>query len=130
MPVGIYVTYASAPADATIANSYNPNTLTKSAFNISGEIGVIPELVTVGAAIRRGHSGVEDGDGANETDNAILLTATYKLSQNMLASVSYTTASGSYWNQVNPDTVVNPNGLDNTHLTGSKTVTLNLFTLF
>ncbi len=120
-PVGIYASYATAPADATVYNSYNPNTLTKSSFNISAEVGVLPGIATVGAAIRRGQSGIDDGAGSNEADNAIMMTGTYKLSQNMLASLSYTIASGSYWTANN-----NANKL----ATGSKTATLNLFTLF
>jgi hypothetical protein len=47
-----------------------------------------------------------------------MLTATYKLSQNMMASLTHTTNSGSYWTQANIDAV------------GSKTTTINLFTLF
>jgi len=90
----------------------------RSSFNVSGELGVLPGVATLGAAIRRAKSGVDDGTGANATDNAFMLTATYKLSQNMMASLSYTTSSGSYWNQTNIDAI------------GSKTTTLSLFTLF
>lgn len=121
MPVGIYASYATAPADAVTANSYNGGTMTRSAVNVSGEVGVIPGIATVAAAIRRGQSGIDDGTGSNETDNAIMMTVTYKLSQNMMASLSYTIASGSYWTANN-----NANKL----ATGSKTATLNLFTLF
>ncbi len=129
MPIGLYASYATAPA-TTITNSYNIGTLTRSAFNISGEVGVLPGIATVGAAIRRGLSGIDDGSGTNATDNAIMMTATYKLSQNMMASLSYTIANGSYWSQINPDIAANPNKLNNTLLAGSKTATLNLFTLF
>lgn len=121
MPVGIYASYATAPADANITNSYNTGSMTRSAFNMAGEVGVIPGIATVGGALRLGQSGVDDGSGGNATDNALMLTATYKLSQNMMASLSYTTASGSYWTA---------NNSANTIATGSKTVTLNLFTLF
>ena len=97
----------------------------RSSFNVSGELGVLPGVATLGAAIRRAKSGVDDGTGANATDNAFMLTATYKLSQNMMASLSYTTSSGSYWAQ--------PSGngtLTNAENIGSKTTTLSLFTLF
>ena len=129
MPVGIYVSYARAPYDV-LGNTYNlvdpAATLDRSSLNISGEVGVIPGIATLGAAIRRAKSGVADGAGANATDNAIMLTATYKLSQNMMASLSYTTNTGSYWNQ--PSAICA--GANNTQCTGSKTTTLNLFTLF
>jgi len=119
MPVGFYASYARAPFDAVTPNTYNMGgTLDRSSFNVSGEVGVLPGIATLGAAIRRAKSGVDDGTGANATDNAIMLTATYKLSQNMMASLSYTSNSGSYWTQTNIDAI------------GSKTTTINVFTLF
>jgi len=136
MPVGFYFSYAKAPVVAaliggTTGNTYNMDgVFDKSSFNISGEIGVIPAKATLGAAIRRGKSGVDDGDGANATDNAVMLTATYKLAQNMILSLSYTSASGSYWDQINPDIAVNPIGYTYRQIIGSKTTTLSLFTLF
>ena len=128
MPAGFYFSIARAPyVSSTAPNSYNMGgTLTRSSFNVSAEVGILPGIATLGAAIRRAKSGVADGAGANATDNAIFLTATYKLSQNMMVSLSYTTNTGSYWN-------LEPGGLGtgtNTQLTGSKTTTLNLFTLF
>lgn len=131
MPTGLYVTYARAPYDAVVANAYNMGgTLTRSSFNIAAELGVLPGMATIGAAIRRGNSGVDDGTGSNASDNAIMLTVTYMVAQNMMASFTYTRNSGSFWNQVNPDTTVNPGGLTNTNLIGSKTTTFNVFTLF
>lgn len=127
LPVGIYITYATAPADTTLGNAYNtnpdpgvtsPNTLTRSALNVAGEVGVVPGIATLGAALRFGQSGVDDGTGKNQSDNAIFLTGTYKLSQNMMGSLSLTNAGGSYWNAQNKTAI------------GSKTVTLNLFSLF
>ncbi len=132
-PVGFYASYAKAPgvsaadlaADPTAANAFNSGTLDRSSFNVSAEVGVLPGIATLGAAIRRAKSGVDEGilaggpaTGANATDNAIMLTATYKLSQNMMATLSYTANSGSYWTQANIDA------------TGSKTTTINVFTLF
>jgi hypothetical protein len=127
LPVGIYVTYATAPADTALGNAYNSNpdpaittfnTMTRSSFNVAGEVGVLPGIATLGAALRFGQSGVDDGTGNNQSDNAVFLTGTYKLSQNMLASLSFTSASGSYWNAQNRANI------------GSKIVTLNLFSLF
>lgn len=119
MPVGFYASYASAPVgDNGLTNTYNTGTLTRSSLNLSGELGVIPEKATLGVAIRRGKSGVDDGTGANATDNAIMLTASYKLEQNMLARLSYVTQSGGFWTQSNIDA------------TGSKTTMINVYTLF
>ena len=132
MPVGFYASYATAPAGT--ANTYNmdpaaaisPSTVpaiygtaTKSSFNISVEVGVIPEKVTLGAAYRSGRSGVAIvGAASNASDNAIMLIATYKLAQNMMASFSLTSASGQYWDAAHQDAL------------GSGTTTINLLTLF
>ena len=135
MPAGFYVSYARAPYDASVANVHDMGgTLTRSSFNVAAELGVLPGVATIGAAIRRGDSGLVDGSGANASDNAIMLSLTYQLAQNMLLSVSHTTSSGSYWNQVNRYNNVNPNpnpnGLTNAGLIGSRTTTLNVSTLF
>jgi hypothetical protein len=139
MPTGFYFSYAKAPASTVggLQNVYaaDPNaaafavanpaatpltagTLDRSSFNIDAEVGVIPEVVTLGAAIRRGKSGVADATGANLSDNAYFLTATYKIAQNMLARLSYTSQSGGYWDQIHTNAI------------GSKTTTINLYTLF
>ncbi len=132
MPAGFYASYATAPADT--ANTYNMDpakavagnavltssygSATKSAFNISAEVGVIPEKVTLGAAFRFGKSGVAAGGSSNASDNAITLVATYKLAQNMMTSLSITSASGEYWDAPHQDAL------------GSVTTTINLLTLF
>jgi hypothetical protein len=122
MPVGFYASYAKAPAGK---NAYNIDlstntygTAVKSSFNFSAEVGVIPEKATLGAAVRRGRSGVVVGTATNASDNAIMFIATYKLAQNMMASFSYTGATGQYWNTAHQNAL------------GSKTTTINLFTLF
>lgn len=130
MPVGFYASYATAPAGT---NTYNMDpaaavspvtvptiygTATKSALNISAEVGVIPDKVTLGAAIRFGKSGVKVGGDSNASDNAIMLVATYKLAQNMMASFSLTSASGGYWDAAHQNAL------------GSGTTTINLSTLF
>jgi hypothetical protein len=134
-PVGFYASYATAPAGN---NTYNMDpaaavpgntvpiglngpygTATKSAFNISTEVGVIPDKVTLGAALRFGKSGVAIPAGpANASDNAITLLATYKLAQNVLGSFSLTSASGGYWDAAHQNAL------------GSATTTINLFALF
>jgi hypothetical protein len=130
LPVGFYASYATAPAGT---NTYNMDpaaavpgsavttvygTLTKSAFNISAEVGVIPDKVTLGVAVRNGKSGVTVGSNSNASDNAISLIATYKLAQNMMATFSLTNASGGYWDTAHQNAL------------GSGTTTINLIALF
>ena len=129
-PVGFYASYATAPAGT---NTYNIDpaaavpgsavtvrygTATKSAFNLSAEMGVIPDKATLGFAVRSGRSGVAIGGASNASDNAITLLATYKLAQNMMASLSLTSASGGYWDAAHQNAL------------GSATTTINLFALF
>ncbi|MGB8517831.1 MAG: hypothetical protein WCD45_08075, partial [Gallionella sp.] len=139
MPVGFYATYATAPASPNpgiLNNTYNGGTLTRSSFNLAAEVGVVPGVATVGAAIRRGNSGVADATGANATDNAIYLTATYKIQQNMMARLSYVNQSGSFWNQSAAGSfsaangVVGVAGQTNAQFIGTSTTMLNMYVLF
>ncbi len=133
MPLGIYFSYAKAPVITAVGapiNQFNacvaaPGApcFTKSAFNVAAELGVVPEKVTVGAAIRRGKAGFADANGSNAGDNAIYLTATYKLAQNLLTRFSYVSQSGSAW-------VSNAANTGTTNLFGSKSWTVNLYALF
>lgn len=116
MPVGFYASYASAPVIyGAGGNMYNNGgalaavgaglgvTAKKSSFNISAEVGVLPEVATIGLGIRRGKSGTNTGSGlagANDTDNAWLLAGTYKLQQNLLLQLVYTKQSGTFYNSV------------------------------
>jgi hypothetical protein len=119
MPLGIYVTYASAAAsDAVTTNAYNGGADTRSSFNIAAELGVIPEKATIGFGIRRGKSGDTTITGSNASDNAILLEASYKLAQNMLLNLIYTKQSGDYWDA------------NNTAALGSTQTLINLATIF
>jgi len=124
MPLGIYASYARAPVvSAGYANVYNnnpdyPSTETKSSFNISAELGVVPEKVTIGAGIRMGKSGVAYNGSSNASDNAILLEASYKLAQNQMLNLYYTKQSGGYWDAVNAD------------MYGSSQIALNMAILF
>jgi hypothetical protein len=141
MPTGFYASYARAPAVVDPTTGLNTNTyadpnaggnglLTRSSFNISGEIGVVPERATLGVAVRLlGKSGVDEGsmkttvaNGTNASDNAIMLTASYKIEQNMLARLTYTKNSGSYW--------FSNGGTGTTDVIGSTTTTINVYTLF
>lgn len=125
MPLGIYAEFATAPVDNTVSNIFNqaviagsptatPGTQTKSSFNISAELGVIPEKATIGFGIRRGKSGQAIGASTNASDNAILLEASYKMAQNMLLNLYYVSQSGDFWNAANSDAL------------GSKETAINL----
>jgi hypothetical protein len=119
MPTGFYFSYAKAPVSTTgVANAYNAGTADRSSFNVDAEIGVVPEVATIGAAIRRGKSGVAAGSSTNASDNAYYLTATYKIQQNMLARLSYVAQSGDLWTTAYANTV------------GSRTTAVNLYVLF
>jgi hypothetical protein len=126
MPVGFYASYATAPAGtAVLVNTYNNGgTLTRSSVNFDAEVGVVPEIVTIGAAIRRGNSGFASATGGNASDNAIMLTGTYKIQQNMMARLSYVKQSGDYWN------LANANGGTNAQQLGTQTTMLNMYVLF
>jgi len=132
MPTGFYFSYANAPVASAgqAVNAFNGGQLTRSSFNVDAEIGVIPEVATIGAAIRRAKSGVDAGfantgvaNGSNASDNAIFLTATYKVAQNMLARLSYVKQSGDYW------TLVNGTGT-NASATGDTVYAVNMYVLF
>ena len=122
MPLGIYASFARAPVVAASAttdgNLFNGGTDTRSSFNISAELGVIPEVATVGFGIRRGKSGEAVGGSNNASDNAILLEGSYKLRQNMMLNLVYVSQSGDYWTSAQSDAV------------GSKQTSINLATIF
>jgi hypothetical protein len=123
MPLGIYAEYARAPT-STLGNAYNADPAgtgnaadTKSSFNISAELGVIPEKATLAIGLRRGKSG-DTTSGSNASDNAFLLGASYKLRQNIMVNLYYVSQSGDYWNA------------GNTAAVGAKQTTINLATIF
>jgi hypothetical protein len=130
MPLGIYASYARAPASTGLGNAYNvtvdptdtsltvDGADTKSSFNISAELGVIPQKATLAIGIRRGKSGVTSITGSNASDNAILVGASYKLAQNIMVNLYYVSQSGDYWTQTNTDAI------------GAKQTTINLATIF
>ena len=91
MPVGIYASYAKAPASGAVANLFNTSTAAdKKAFTISADVGVMPEKATIEMGIRRG----KNGAATLSTDNAYMIGGTYKLAQNMMAQLTYSHLSG------------------------------------
>lgn len=111
MPIGFYASYARAPVAAVgMANAYNSGgAFTKSSFNFSTELGVIPEKATIGFAIRRGKDGAANASNANSSDNAILVEGSYKLRQNLLINLYYVNQSGDAWaaGVGNKETIIN-----------------------
>ena len=79
---------------------------------------MIPEKATLAFAIRRGKSGQAYNGSSNATDNAILVSASYKLRQNMMVNLYYVSQSGDWWDQANQDAL------------GSKLTAINLATIF
>jgi len=135
METGIYVTYATAPADvngnamaggwsttrkanavvgdvANLAGGFAAVNKATS-FNVAGSLEIVPGLATLQAALRSAkNGGVAGADG----DNAFMIGATYELAQNIEIGLNYTAQSGSAWN--NPLAV------------GKKTSTLLMEALF
>lgn len=111
MPLGIYASYARAPVVAAnpatghVGNAFNTfmtqdgfgnpvwatGTKEKSAVNLAVELGLIPDVATFGVAVRRGIN----GNGLS--DNAVFLSGTYQVAQNILLSLLLTNARGDYW---------------------------------
>ena len=121
MPVGFYASYANAPAPSVGGpdNAFNSGgAASRSSLNFSTEWGVIPEKATLAFAIRRGKSGQAYNGSSNATDNAILVSASYKLRQNMMVNLYYVSQSGDWWDQANQDAL------------GSKMTAINLATIF
>ncbi len=117
MSTGLYVTYATAPADAVNVNMMNAgwSPVTKAgnapvnpvgfvvgsstSFNVAGSLELIPGIATIQGAVRR----AKNGNFANSGDNAIMIGATYELAQNIEIGLNHTVNSGSAWNGlVNP----------------------------
>jgi hypothetical protein len=155
MPLGLYLTYVTAPASGEGAaattsdsnyNALNAGSLTRSSINFAAELGIIPEKATVGFAVRQGNSGLDKGrvtngnstaNATNEnlTDNAIYLTASYKLAQNLLVRLSWVNQTGSYWDTAVSSNYTGYNGTKGSDKLpaqdiGSNSTTFNLYALF
>jgi hypothetical protein len=110
MPVGFYASYGTAPAGTATEvnpfNSCNPtpaanagvctSTKASTSFNVAGEFGVLPHLMTVQVALRKANTGAASNNG----DNSLMLGVVYELAQNIGLSFHHTQQSGSAWNEV------------------------------
>jgi hypothetical protein len=103
MPLIVVASYAKAPKPTgTLDSAFNPGGVTdRKAFTLSAELGVVPEVATVGAGYRKGNNGAASG---SDGDNSFLLSASYKLQQNLMLQLVYTKQSGSAWNGTAGDT--------------------------
>ena len=114
MPLGVYVSFGMAPAvsDANFnGNHFNSGGLvTARSTNLAAQVGVVPGVVTLMAAVRQGHNGGVDANGDALTDNAVMVGTTYNLAVNVEASLSYTAQSGTAWDAANAATGVEPPG--------------------
>lgn len=113
MPLGLYLSFGMAPAisDANFAgNHFNSGGLvTARSTNIAAQLGVVPGVATLMAAVRQGHNGGVDANGDALTDNAVMVGATYNMAVNVEASLSYTAQSGTAWD-ADPVTGAEPAG--------------------
>lgn len=89
MPLGVYFTYATAPASGTTVNEFNQGTANaKKATAFLAELGVLPG-VTVIAAYRK----ADTGAATNSKDDAITIGGTYALAQNVNLQLTHTSRS-------------------------------------
>jgi hypothetical protein len=102
MPVGFYASFGTAAAGtATETNVLNPaggtgapGAKSANSFNVAAEFGIVPHVATVQVALRM----AKNGAATNDSDNALMLGATYALAQNVSLSFHHTMQSGSAWN--------------------------------
>lgn len=112
MPLGIYLTHASASASGVNLNFFNTQAKAKSATTIAGQLGVLPGKATLLMAYRKGDNGKATGN----TDNSLMLGGTYQLVQNVQLQLNHEKYSGSAY--------------DGTPADGNKLTTLMLFAAF
>ena len=104
MPLLLVASYANAPASSTVnnANLFNGNGLSRKSLNFGAELGVIPGVATVQLGLRSAKSGGADAvTGANMSDNAIMIGATYSIALNVRLEATFSKYSGDTYNAAN-----------------------------
>ena len=95
-PLGAYFSYATAKKSDPnkVANMFNgsPNKA-KSAWALAGELGVIPNRVTVALAYRSGKDGDPNGDG-KDSEKATTVGVNYNATQNVEVQLNHSIYSG------------------------------------
>lgn len=98
MEAEVYVQNATAAkrSAATVNSAHNTSLVhDRTALTIGGEVGVIPHVLTVGAAYRNAKSGSNNAaTGSSHTDNALTLAVVYDLVQNVALHATYIKYSG------------------------------------
>jgi hypothetical protein len=125
MPLGVYASYGTAAASATsgvaATNMFNADTVNaKTSLNVAASLEFM-KATTLQAGVRMGKQW-------GETDNAIMVGATYDLAQNIALGLNYTMQSGSYWDKAAAGTL--PAGANVTNDNGKNATTLLLEALF
>jgi len=116
LPLGVYLSFGLAPAvtDTNFSGNYfNPGGLqTARSTNLAVQVGVVPGVATLMAAVRQAKNGGLDEAGNPATDNAVMVGATYNFTVNVEASLSYTTQSGTAWDTpaTGPNAGIEPAG--------------------
>ncbi len=98
MPLLVVASYATAPVTTGVQNQFNTGTLTRSAFNVGAELGIVKNVATVQVAYRNGQSGIAAADGSNATDNAFMIGATYAIALNARLELTYASLNGTLYN--------------------------------
>ncbi len=110
MPLTFIASYANAPVGANgMGNMYNNAggvaQFSASAFTVGAELGIVPNTATVQVGMRVAKSGLDAGmmttgtaNGANASDNAFMLGATYAFALNVRAELTYIHNSGDVYN--------------------------------
>lgn len=98
MPLGVYLSYGNAKKSSSVAgsipNMVNSSTFdNKNAMSFSSELGIIPEIMTIGAAFRKANN----GNVLNNKQNSITFAATYKVAQNVQFQLNHSIGSGDYY---------------------------------
>jgi hypothetical protein len=129
LPLTFVASYANAPMGSNgMGNLYNNGgaaaIAARHAFTTGAELGIVPGIATVQAGLRFGKSGQDAGalatgtpNGANASDNAIMLGATYSIALNVRAEVTYTHNSGDIYSF---------NAANNPNLYGNNVYTIDL----
>lgn len=95
LPLGVYVTYGSAAKDKNAAsgetNLFNSGPKARTAWSVLTELGVLPGKATVALGYRAG----KNGAATDNSDNALVIGATYLLAQNVEFQLNHTRYSGS-----------------------------------
>jgi hypothetical protein len=92
LPLGVFLSYARSkgPDVGDHPNRFNGRPRDRTAFAVSGELGVLPDRGTVLLAYRHG----DNGSATAHTDRAITVGGIYQLHQNVQFQLNYTFRSG------------------------------------